>query len=145
MIAQSASCSDVKPISDTIGYTQSNKISLVPYVPAGTPKGFKGFLRMHEFGAERDIIFVIHLGVDNVKAIRIFDLNAEGNLCDVHYSTNVSFQLFEEPMTVSKIYTMIGTPCLHQRSARLKLVVKTDKEKYYRIHSFSIDPLASPK
>lgn len=133
---------EVKPVSDTEGFIQTSKIEIYPKTPEDDPKTF---LRLHHFQAEQDILLELRLNLDKIKSVELFDLNAEDDLCDIHHSISVAYQYYQIPIKASSILVAIGTPCIHKRAARFKLVVKTEKEKYYRVQTLQIHPLARTK
>ena len=136
-----SSCFADNPPTKKSKHFNSDKISIKLQTFDGDPGNF---LRLHHFEVERDILISVKVDVKDITFIMISDINAKEDLCGRIHTVNVSSQRFDTPINIGEVFLRIGTPCLHKRSARLRLTVKTERAEYYREHTFPIHHLTNP-
>jgi len=131
-----------KPSSppSTPNYITSEKIKIQVQTNDDDPKSW---LKMYFPTVERNIPIIIEFDVENVVLVNITDEQAGKGLCERHYPENLFYLLSKTPMKTKRIKTLIGKPCLINRSAKMKLrIISKQKEYLERIHSFTIDPIS---
>lgn len=117
---------------------KSGKLRLSVITHDGKPESWLEFYIPNN---QRRIPVVAEFDIGNVRAAIITDMHAVENKCDESQTRHIAYFAFDPSLNLKKFTTRINKPCIHNRTAKLKLGIATQSdERYYTIGVFTVHP-----